>query len=709
MDPQLFQQLNTNAEANFATRQQAQPKAAPHPNTPGGLKGFLINALPSIAGGAGLVGGEILDPFGGGLLAGSAAAGAGEALKQKLLGQSISPKQVAIQAGETAALGGIGKALGGVKTASQTLLGTKAAPIASEAAATEAAPGAVQAAQAASAAPSPTLGQKITSGLINKGQQIEAKLGGYAPGQKVAGQQLNTAASDKIAQTLQNEGITALGAPERLAQVGQKLDTYNQARTSLMQAHDAPLSTADKATIQDAFRTRLASEAGGTSTNVQNHAGTFLNEVLQKNNISDLGAYKTSLDNNAINWTKNPASTEPGQMIAAKAMRGTIKNFVEQKVPGIADVNAKATALNQAQGALMNASGRLANLSTGGEGLWGRALSGATAEKGKALAARGMQVAGKAAGGEVAPIAGNVPPLAIAGDTGVPAERGLAQEGAQKIAGAAGEPPPPPSDLISQAATQIKNAPGNLVRGVAGRTVAPVLAKPGATAGKVVKQLAGRAVGNAAMGAGQPQQPGQSAQDITQLEQQASQDASQAQSQSQYPQENMLYDIEKDPAHASTYEALYKVMNPASKPTAAAQNAVLNAEDTQSQLNAYQTALSGAGGSKGGILGTITKLAGESKLINTPQAGSAAAVNQARNDLGAQLAKLVTGGSRPPEAVTQHYTDLIPTTTDTPAAAQAKFQYINSLIGDMKKNAQGSSGASAASSLTDALSAAGLQ
>lgn len=709
MDPQTFAQLNANAENNYTTTAQQKTAAAPHPKTPTGLKGFLINALPSIAGGAGLIGGELLDPFGGGLVSGAAASGAGEALKEKLLGQKISPTQIAIQGGETAALGSVGKLLGGAKSASKGLLATKEAPVASEAAATTAAPSAVESAK-------PSLGQKVTNGLVNKGQQLEAKLGSFAPGQKVGGQQLNTAASGKIGQTLMDEGIGGLSAPERLAQVGDKLGQYNDTRSSLMESHNAPLQTADKVAIQDAFRTRLAAEAGGTAPNVQKFGQQYLGEVLNKPDVASLGKYKTSLDNNAINWSANPASVEPGRTIAAKAMRGTIKDYTENKVPGLAEVNQKSSGLMNAQGALMNASGRLANLSTGSEGLWGRLLSGETAEKGKAIAAKTLQKVGKATGGEATPTAGKVPALALPGDTGVPAEVGPVPSGAPTKLAAASEPPPiePPtatgtaSNVLSKLIGTPKAVTSAATKSVAGRTVAPILAKPGATVGAAVKQLAGRGVGNALLA--QPPQ-NQPSQDVSSLADQANQSAEQSASdqQTQYPQENMLYDIERDPTHASTYEALYKLMNPSNKPTVAAQNAVLSAENTQSQINAYQTALSGAGGSKGGILGSLTKLAGESKLINTPQAGSAATVNQARNDLGAQLAKLVTGGSRPPEAVTQHYTDLVPTTTDTSQAAKAKFAYIESLVNDMKSNAQGNNSSSSTADLTDALSALGAQ
>lgn len=648
---------NTNAVKSAPKPQQAKSL--------GGVKGFLVNSLPAIGGGLGAVAGipgDLLSAGGASVAGGTVGAGAGEALKQRILGQSISPKQVAIQAAEGGVASGIGSAVKGGQTAAKSLanLGLKGAQDVPETA------NVVE--KAASTAPKPTIGQKISNTLVNKGEQTEAKLGAYAPGQKINGVQLNTAASQKISDTLSNEGINALSAPERLSQVGQKLNQYNTARNSLLEAHNAPLEEEDKTALQQDITNRLKNEAGGTADNVQKHAATFTQEALGKNDVADLGKYKTSLDNNAINWSRNPASVEPGQMIAAKAVRGAIKDFVEQKVPGIAEVNQKSTGLRTAEGALMNSSSRLANLTTGAEGLWGRLLSGETAEKAKAIVAKGAQATGKALGGEAERIA--------------PAAKSVANE-AQDVVKS-------PSSVLGSLAGTAQN-----ISTLPVRAVATAVASPVKSAGSIGKQLLLRGAGNLVANPPNTNQTTQPGQDLSSLASSADQSAQDANTdQSQYPQENMLYDIERDPTHASTYEALYKVLNPSSTPTAAAQNAVLAAEDTQSQLNAYKGALGTAGGSKGGILGTITKLAGESKLVNTPQAGSAATVNQARNDLGAQLAKLVTGGSRPPEAVTQHYTDLIPTTTDTPAAAQAKFSYIESLVNDMKSNAQGSSNSS---------------
>lgn len=738
--------MGFNFSADIAHPEALQAPQVNPTAKPGGLKGFLINNLPGIVGGIGAVGGEILDPFGGGIVTSAAGSAAGEALKEKLLGQSISPKQIAIQAGESAALGGLGKSFGALRGAAKTAL--------------SAAPEAVDTAESVA---KPTIGQKLTSNVINKGQQTLAKLGSYAPGQRVAGQQLSSEASQRIGQTLQNEGISALSAPDQLDQVEGKLQNLNKARSALVDANNTQLTDGDKQSIRRQVQNQLSKTAGGTANTVQGHAANFLNEATNAKNVSDLTKYKTSLDNNSINWASNPASVEPGQQLAAKTVRGVLKNVIEQKVPGISDINDRASNLHEASGALKNASARLANLTTGGEGLWGRLLSGETAEKGKALLAKGAVKAGQALSGAGAdatgvaesaskPILGDIaegtsqaadvgsqvattspttpvtpavsqptpsalipssPKNVISGEVINPvvdpnasgprfepntapqpsdttAPLSLGDQTTQPIAPATLAPDltTPPTDNPNTPLATTQTAAGT-VRSLLGagvkRYAAPVLAKPGKTALSIAKQIAGRDVSGLSQGL-QPQntstanvpQLGTSSLNTPGTTANTSTSGTDNSENSTYPEANMLYDIERDPTHASTYETLYKTINPAasadslSNLTTNQKNQLTGSQNAIAALQGYMTQIeqlsSGASGPVGGSVSAILGKYG----LGGQQAANAYSLDSSSADVATQIAAGLSPTGRGTASLIQQVKESLPKVTDSSEAAQAK-------------------------------------
>ena len=561
----------------------------------------------------------------------------------------------------------------------------------------------------------PTIGQKISRALVNKGQQAEAKIGGFAPGQKVNGQQLSVAGSQKVGQTLNNEGITALGPQEQAAQVEQKLNSLNQARSSLIDSHNQPLTEQHIQDIRNAVQQKLSQTAGGTSDAVQRHADTFLNEIANQKDIAGLGRYKTSLDNNQINWAKNPASTEPGQQLAAKTVRGVLKNFIENKVPGIADVNSRASNLETAHSALLGASGRLANLNSGGEGLWGKLLSpvSSVVEEGKQLAARGTTKLGEALGGKTeAPAPQNVLPpmnegtspaptpttgaLPVApAPTGGPLEGEVINPGAASTqaqaarprtpveaevvtpppgGGGGGTPPPSTPPVEPQAQTGTPTAPTNTTSGNY------QIPKPVTRAGVTTAGLGilGSLAGNGQQQQATPATPqyGTSALD-TGTTGQASTQSSAGQN-SQYPEANMLYDIERDPAHASTYEALYKIVNPA--PTASSlsnlttqqKNQLTGSQNAIAALQGYTQQIQQLAGKMtgplGGALGTTLGKYG----LGGSEAQNAYALQQSAADVATQIAGGLSPTGRAAQGLINQVKESLPKVTDSPQVAQDK-------------------------------------
>lgn len=142
MQPSGNPYLDTyRSSASYGQAPTASQPATSAPTTkgPGGIKGWLINNAPAIGGGLGAIAGIPLDFLGGaGSIAGGAAgAAAGEQLKQNLLGNGGSLghqlEQDAVQGGESALLGGIGKGLGAASAAAKGLYGiSKAAPTVAE-------------------------------------------------------------------------------------------------------------------------------------------------------------------------------------------------------------------------------------------------------------------------------------------------------------------------------------------------------------------------------------------------------------------------------------------------------------------------------------------------------------------------------------------------------------------------------------------------
>lgn len=655
---------NTNAVKSAPKPQQAKSL--------GGVKGFLVNSLPAIGGGLGAVAGipgDLLSAGGASVAGGTVGAGAGEALKQRILGQSISPKQVAIQAAEGGVASGIGSAVKGGQTAAKSLanLGLKGAQDVPETANV--------AEKAAVARATPTVGQKLSNTILNKGNRLEATLGAFAPGQKVGGQQLDTAASQRIAQTLQNEKINALGAPERLSQAEDKLNELGKTHSTLTETNNAALSDEDKQAINNEINDRLTNpnnpkfQAGGSSSTVQKYAQNYANEITKADDLNALGKEKTGLDNNEINYKTTTDAASNARNLAAKTTRGVINDFMNDKVPGLKEVNGRMSNLFEAKGALMNASGKLAGVTTGSEGLTGRLFSGSTAENAKALGAKALQKTGKTLGAETKE---TVPATEQDASTVTPSLLGGLEEVAKNTAT------------------------------LPIRTAGTAIANPVKSSGSIAKQLLTRGAGNLITN---PPQENKAADSSSTSLPNVSGTASESQNTDQssvYPEANMLYDIERDPKNASSYEALYKLTNADAQSTAQ-QNDSDNATNALSALQIYANNLQAAGGAQSGILGSLEKLGVKTHLVQGPQAGAITALKGFKAELAGQLAKTVTG-SRPNQSQIDYYMDALPDVNDTPAAVKQKLANLQAVLQARLNNSKSST---STSSVLNALSGLG--
>lgn len=507
---------------------------------------------------------------------------------------------------------------------------------------------------ATEATATPTIGQKLSSAVLNKGNKIEAKLGSFAPGQKVGGQQLDTQASNDILNTLQNEGINKLGAPEKLEQVESKVKELGQAHGTLTDTNNTSLTDQEKQAITAEVNDRLTNpnnpkfQAGGSSPTVQKYANNYMNDINNADDLSALGRQKTGLDQNEINYKSATDAATNARNIAAKTTRNVINDFMNSKVPGLDAVNNRLSNLYQAKGALLNASGSLANKTTGAEGITGRILTSETAEQAKSAIAKGLQNTGKALGGQskIEPVLGDINTAdtaptgkvsSVLGNiAGNPAVQKVATLG---VAGAAGNPTPAVPELPSTTDTGTADTPDS----------------------------------SSVLGSDTSQSPSDN---------------------SSYPEANMLYDIERDPKNASTYESLYTLLNP--KPPASEtsldatqQKEVTGGESAIALLQQYNDQIDSlTGGANGNIAtGKISTLLGHylPGALSTSAEKQAYSLESNKRDIAIQIATAISGGTKPSAQSVENIEGGLPSVNDP---AQVRQDKVNNIVDRLKNTLQ---------------------
>lgn len=153
--------------------------------------------------------------------------------------------------------------------------------------------------------------------------------------------------------------------------------------------------------------------------------------------------------------------------------------------------------------------------------------------------------------------------------------------------------------------------------------------------------------------------------------------ASQTDQGSAYPLESMMADVQNDPSKASTYLDLYKALNPGGGALSSTeQSNVDNLRSAASSLQTYMQQVQAAGQVGPGKAQAESALAGVpilNKLVGQ-QGADIRGIEATRVDMASQLAKALTGSSRPAASVIQQWAASIPNVTDTPEVAQQKYQ-----------------------------------
>ena len=135
-----------------------------------------------------------------------------------------------------------------------------------------------------------------------------------------------------------------------------------------------------------------------------------------------------------------------------------------------------------------------------------------------------------------------------------------------------------------------------------------------------------------------------------------------------YPQSQELADIMADPTHASTYETLYKDINPA--PTAAVATGAQAIEDASTYIDTIEQQLNGFGG-----VNQMSGLLADIPFVGPHLEPQVVAYDKTKNDAATALAKALTGKS-PSGAQVSQFANSLPNITDTPEVAAQKLDNI---------------------------------
>lgn len=754
---------NYRNASNFAIAPTVRPTAAPAKSSgPGGLRGFLIDQLPTIGGALGGVAGAFvpgLGETGVSEIAGAGlGSGLGEHVRQWLLGENKGNvgeqlKNDAIQGGIGAALGGAGRLIGAGASAAKGLFqaGGKAAAEGTAAEAKAAGGNVIQrllnkqATKGAQNAYADQVGQEFGHGgimessngvpinkvlsnlqqhkiaptvttmskygnagfayndvlnnaIVPKGTPVNLDLGKIVgesmksqPGLTVpkgfAGKLVNTI-TDSLDPT--HENISGLYHPADLLKAAQDLYKVRPGTA----AEGAVYNAARKALIN------AAGEEGGLNAAIKSYKLPSVAEAMSQDGKLLPGA--SDVEHILEQTGHNPTLAQ--EIVDNLNKAGSIQDIQKAELPHIA-ANEIASSHAQAIGkALPEAAGR------------GYSLTGAG----------GMSTAyelGSLAHGNVAAA---LPLVAKAGIN--PVERlaskfgtaDLEQVGPRKIPSLAGEAPSvtKPTATAAEAATSAPGGRANILQRLAGgvkdaatlsgpglgegtlaeqlptlsaaaqgagglakeaagfgaRMAAAPIAYPLRTTGGIIKQGAGRAVGDALTSDGQPpeqtpQLPATAGMDMAGG---APAPAAAGTGQPMYTAQQLVQDIAADPKNAATYQSIYKMLNDNSnKPTSTEASTLANGSSAIDELTSLQQAIQSGDGSVGPVSGRLRSM----NPFDTQEQAL-----KSNLEIAAQMvAKGLEGGKLSDQDI-KRYRQMLPNVNDTTEVALAKIAHVRSLL-----------------------------
>lgn len=163
----------------------------------------------------------------------------------------------------------------------------------------------------------------------------------------------------------------------------------------------------------------------------------------------------------------------------------------------------------------------------------------------------------------------------------------------------------------------------------------------------------------------------------------------QPQSQNPYPQENLLFDIQRDPQNADKYIAYYQSLQEvlgqgAPEPLSQSnQSALASADNAENTINQLEGLFTQAGGGSGRIGGFVQNLAGQAGLDK-----NASVYNSLSQASVTQIAKALagSGAGTVSDADARVIIQALPTLQDSPEEARAKFGALRQRLNAAREN-----------------------
>lgn len=487
---------------------------------------------------------------------------------------------------------------------------------------------------------------KAGAKIANKGAQMEARAGGFGIGEKASGSQpLGFYDSAKITQNLKTEGVKPGSPEDRLKQVEDLMNQKGSQIDQVLANSNKALGTADKQKIADGFMQNLNNQPGVddlTRKKAQDFVNNFMNQV---HNTQDLVNFRRGLDSQVINFNQNPDTALVAKQLAARTLRGHLTDATNTLAPGISTLNKSYSNLADAKEFLTGGAKAVSDQSqSAGGGIMGRVITGDTAQAAKSKGGAALQ--------KLAPGQGINSPFGLPAIAGRTIPVGLLQAAGQA------------SNMNNSTAATSPNQDINSLN---------------TTANPMSNNMAGLSQNGG--------------------------DLSSQQSQNPYGQENLLYDIQRDPKNADKYLTLYssldKVFNPsdsktAIKPTSQQYGLAqggMNALNQLSQLIQSDPSVI----NRNATLGQGLPIVGS--LISN--AAGAGAYHPLADSVLQSLIHLQTGATATPEEVKAARGQL-PAPGDSPEEQQRKLQNLAQMFSPF---VQGGNTAGTSSSPTDLASA----
>lgn len=657
---QLAQQQQQQAQQAATTAQNQTPTS--------GRGGFLTSLISELGGAGGAAGGAAIGTAiapGIGTLIGAGLGGllggtGGSAVEQEVRNGNVNVgnalKEGGLDALFSAGGEGIGLAKGAYTTAkaAKTLLPGAAGDLFAEAA-----PAAVQA------------GTRVPGVIQKVGQDLTANGLGLAQGAGNGAAKIGATESQNLVGTLKTLKVP-LGSPEstqaalesKLGTLGNALQTAYQKASTVI-----PVSQSDVQNLATGILQKVSTMGGLTDADKNYALQQAQTLVNNGGDLNQLWNFTKDIESR-INFGRNAASAEPGTEMVNNTIKGDVRDFLNSKVPGAADLNNTYSNASAANTLLKTASTN----SKGGLAQRAFSLSPVKAlltKSGQVIENTGKALSGTGTGAVTAPLTATTHQLVPQIPADISSMLGNAQQTGQQQTNQ--------NNAILQAQSTASNAASAVPFSnptTSDQTVLNAAAQNGASS---FSDFANALTAANQAGTGASATASEGSVDPNQYMTAAMQALANGDTKSYTTLMGVANDLQDYQAKAAT-----DASNATPTLNATQQKAVTSTQAAISLLGLYNNQIDqytqGAGGNIAS--GTIDSLIGK-YIPGAPQSDkNAAALSSGARDVAIQIATAISGGLKPQIGTIQQVQDSLPSINDSPELRQAKLSLLQSRLQD---------------------------